>query len=334
MKVGEIAAKLEGALSGDPDIEIVGLASIGSVSDNKLAFAKPDSDPAIFDSIPSNACILIHSDSNLAPGCAVIRVADPKLAFAKIALDLIPKHSAANYRSKTEAHTTSDVRASHVGNDVSIGQNVTIGEGSVIHDGVRIGDNTKIGDQTTLHPNVVIYEDCTIGNGCVLHAGVVIGAEGFGYIRDGDDIIKFPQIGTVVLEDEVEIGANSCIDRGALGETRIGAKTKIDNLVQIAHNVSIGKRVLIASQVGISGSVVIENDVVIGGQVGIADHVTIKQGAVLGARSAVFPGKIVRPGIWAGSPVQPIKKYKEQNALIRSLGRLNLEIKEIRKKLK
>lgn len=334
MKVGEIAAKIEGALSGDPDLEIVGLASIGTVSDNELAFANPESDPASVDSIPSSACILIHSDSNLDPGCTVIRVADPKLAFAKIAVDLIPKNTAVNDGIKTGANTTSDVRASYVGIDVSIGQNVTIGEGSVIHDGVRIGDNTKIGDQTTLHPNVVIYENCTIGDGCVLHAGVVIGAEGFGFIRDGNDIVKFPQIGTVVLEDEVEIGANSCVDRGALGETRIGEKTKIDNLVQVAHNVSIGKRVLIASQVGISGSVVIENDVVIGGQVGIGDHATIKQGAVLGGRSAVFPGKIVRSGMWAGTPVQPIEKYKKQKALIRSLGRLRLEIEEIRKKLK
>jgi len=184
-----------------------------------------------------------------------------------------------------------------------------------------------------LHPNVFVEDGCTIGDNVILHAGVVIGADGFGYVRDADEYIRFPQIGTVVIEDNVEIGANSCIDRGALGETRIGEGTKIDNLVQIAHNVQIGKRVVIAAQTGISGSTVIEDDCVIGGQVGMGDHARVLKGAVIGSQAGVLPGKIVRPGIWWGTPVQPLDEYKRQNAHLKSLGRLRSIVKDLEKRL-
>ncbi|MEO5859190.1 MAG: UDP-3-O-(3-hydroxymyristoyl)glucosamine N-acyltransferase, partial [Pyrinomonadaceae bacterium] len=145
------------------------------------------------------------------------------------------------------------------------------------------------------------------------------------------EYIKFPQIGTVVIEDNVEIGANTCIDRGALGETRIGEGTKIDNLVQVGHNVSIGKRCVIAAQTGISGSVTIEDDCVIGGQVGFGDHVTVKSGAVIGSQAGVLPGKIVRPGVWWGTPIQPLDEYKRQNAMVKGLERLRNDVKELKK---
>ncbi|MEP6787216.1 MAG: UDP-3-O-(3-hydroxymyristoyl)glucosamine N-acyltransferase, partial [Acidobacteriota bacterium] len=170
---------------------------------------------------------------------------------------------------------------------------------------------------------------------CVIHAGTIIGADGFGYVRDENGVYhKFPQIGTVVIEDNVEIGANSCIDRGALGETRIGEGTKIDNLVQIAHNVQIGKRVIIAAQTGISGSTVIEDDCVIGGQVGMGDHARIQSGAIIGSQAGVLPGKIVRPGIWWGTPVQPLDEYKRQNALLKGIGRLKEEVRDLRARLR
>jgi UDP-3-O-[3-hydroxymyristoyl] glucosamine N-acyltransferase len=136
-----------------------------------------------------------------------------------------------------------------------------------------------------------------------------------------------------VIEDDVEIGANTCVDRGALGETRIGRGTKIDNLVQIAHNVQIGKRVLIAAQTGISGSTVIEDDCVIGGQVGMGDHATVRTGAIIGSQAGVLPGKIVRPGVWWGTPIQPLDEYKVQNANIKSLGRLKDRIKDLEAEL-
>ena len=135
-----------------------------------------------------------------------------------------------------------------------------------------------------------------------------------------------------MIEDNVEIGANSCVDRGALGETRIGEETKIDNLVQIAHNVSIGKRCVIAAQTGISGSVVIEDDCVIGGQVGFGDHVRVQSGAVIGSQAGVLPGKIVRPGVWWGTPIQPLDEFKRQNAMVKGLGRLREDVRALKKK--
>ena len=156
---------------------------------------------------------------------------------------------------------------------------------------------------------------------------------GFGYVGDAERYVKFPQIGTVVIEDEVEIGANSCIDRGALGETRIGKGTKIDNLVQIAHNVQIGKRVVIAAQTGISGSTVIEDDCVIGGQVGMGDHARVLSGAIIGSQAGVLPGKIVRAGVWWGTPVQPLDEYKRQNAHVKGIARLKDEVKELKKQI-
>ena len=144
---------------------------------------------------------------------------------------------------------------------------------------------------------------------------------------------KFPQIGTVVIEDDVELGAHTCVDRAALGRTRIGRGTKIDNLVQVGHNVDIGERVVIASQTGISGSVVIEDDCVIGGQVGFGDHIRVQKGAVIGSKAGILPGKIVRPGVWWGVPIVPLDEYKRRNALIGRLPQLREEIKELRRRL-
>ncbi|MEO7674248.1 MAG: UDP-3-O-(3-hydroxymyristoyl)glucosamine N-acyltransferase, partial [Pyrinomonadaceae bacterium] len=165
-------------------------------------------------------------------------------------------------------------------------------------------------------------------------SGVVIGADGFGYVRDATGTYnKFPQIGTVLIEDNVEIGANSCVDRGALGVTRIGEGTKIDNLVQVGHNVDIGKRCVIAAQTGISGSVVIEDDCVVGGQVGFGDHARVQSGAIIGSQAGVLPGKIVRPGVWWGTPIQPLDEYKRQNAHVKGIDRLKEEIKEMKRQI-
>ena len=192
--------------------------------------------------------------------------------------------------------------------------------------GVKIGDRVSVGIDCTFHPNVVVEDDCSIGDRVVLKAAAVIGSKGFGFVRDGDELVPFPQVGTVRIEDDVEIGANSCVDRGALGTTVIGEGTKIDNLVQVAHNVTIGRRVVVASLTGVSGSVRIGDDCVVGGQVGFADHTEIEAGAVIGAKSAVFPGKKVKQGVWAGIPVLPLADYKRLNAHIRALPRLREEV--------
>jgi len=174
----------------------------------------------------------------------------------------------------------------------------------------------------------------------ILHAGVCLGADGFGYVRHDLGYTKFPQVGTVVIEDEVEIGAHSCVDRAALGRTRIGRGTKLDNMVHVGHNCDIGERVVIAAQTGISGSVVIEDDAVIGGQVGFGDHTRVQKGAVIGSKAGILPGKIVRPGVWWGIPVQPLDQYKRMNAhmnrlpeMREHLKRLEAEIEELKKKI-
>jgi UDP-3-O-[3-hydroxymyristoyl] glucosamine N-acyltransferase len=331
MKISEIAEFLRGNLNGDGETEIFRVASFESAGENEITFLEK-----VESSVQTNAsCLIISETVEITQNIPTIKVKSAKLAFAKIAAELHPFKWRGNWHKTAFIAENSDVRAAFIGAFVSIGANTNIGEGSQIFDGVRIGDNVKIGKCTIIHPNCVIYDNVSVGNDCVIHAGAAIGADGFGFVRDGTNgYVKFPQIGTVSIGDDVEIGANSCVDRGALGETRIGNGTKIDNLVQIAHNVQIGERVVIASQTGISGSTVIEDDCVIGGQVGFGDHATVKSGAIIGSQAGVLPGKIVRAGVWWGTPVQPLDEYKRQNAHVKSLGRLKEEIKELKKQIK
>jgi len=229
---------------------------------------------------------------------------------------------------------TADVALTvRIGPFVVIGDHTTIGAGTRVEAGVVIGDNVSIGSDCVIHPGVTLYDNVTIGNRVLLHAGVCIGADGFGYVRDDMGYHKFPQIGTVVIEDDVELGAHTCVDRAALGRTRIGRGTKIDNLVQVGHNVDIGERVVIASQTGISGSVVIEDDCVIGGQVGFGDHIRVQRGTVIGSKAGILPGKIVRPGVYWGVPIVPLDEYKRRNAHLGRLPEMRAEIKELRRRL-
>lgn len=330
MKTREIADLVEGELAGDAEVEITRVASIESASTGEIAFLEKDGE------ISTNAsCLLVPNDFSHDFAGVQIKVRAPKLAFARVASVLHPpKHR------RSQTHSSAVISESaKLGSDLFIGAFVTIGDGSMIGDGTqmragsKIGDNVTIGKYCVLHPNVFVEDGCTIGDNVILHTGVVIGADGFGYVRDKTAYVKFPQIGTVVIENNVEIGANSCVDRGALGETCIGEGTKIDNLVQIAHNVKIGKRVVIAAQTGISGSTIIEDDCVIGGQVGMGDHARVLSGAVIGSQAGVLPGKIVRPGVWWGTPVQPLDEYKIQNAHLKAVGRIREDVKELKKRI-
>lgn len=316
MLTKEIAKIIKGELIGDGNVEIIRVADISRATENEISFIEKDSKPT------NASCIIVRENFIENLFCPIIKVKNPKLAFAKIAKILNQSQPKSGWHKSSFIHENSKVSASFIGAFVSIDENTNIGEATEIHDGVRIGKNVSIGNGTIIYPNCVIYDNVSIGNNCVIHAGTVIGADGFGYVRDENEYVKFPQIGKAFIDDNVEIGSNCCIDRGALGETRIGKGTKIDNLCQIAHNVNIGENVVIAALTGISGSSIIEDDVVIAGQVGIADHVTIKKGAIIGAKSAVFPNKIVRAGVWCGVPVQPLEDYKRQNASIKKIERL------------
>ncbi len=341
MKISEIAEFVRGELHGSGDVTITSVAAIGTAKSGQLAFY----DKSFEMPITEASCVIVPSDfaaaraetrpvGRVSP--AIICVDTPKLAFALVAGKLHTKvlRYDRNHATAIIAETA-DVRAAHLGAFVTVGENSYIGEGCEIHEGVRIGNNVSIRKFTVIHPNCVIYDNVEVGCDCVIHAGTVIGADGFGYVKDKDgNYQKFPQIGSVVIEDNVEIGANSCVDRGALGVTRIGQGTKIDNLVQVGHNVDIGKRCVIAAQTGISGSVIIEDDCVIGGQVGFGDHVRVQSGAVIGSQAGILPGKIVRPGVWWGTPIQPLEEYKRQNAHIKGIERLKAEVKELKKAYK
>ena len=339
--VEELATLIGGRVSGDAQIGIEYIASIGSATVGAIAFVE---DRKALESmqdcaasaliVPEGAGKRAHEVAPRVP--AIIEASKPKLAFALIAKALHPQK-----RREPLVHSTAVIAAganialtAYIGPHVSIGEHSTIGTGTRIEAGVVIGDDVTIGIDCVLHPNVTLYDGVTIGDNVVLHAGVCIGADGFGYVRDDMSHHKFPQVGTVVIEDDVEIGAHTCIDRGSLGQTRIGRGTKLDNQIHVGHNCDIGERVVIAAQTGISGSVTIEDDCVIGGQVGFGDHIRVQSGAVIGSKAGVLPGKIVRPGVWWGIPIQPLDEYKRLNAHIGRLPQMRQEVKELRERVR
>jgi UDP-3-O-[3-hydroxymyristoyl] glucosamine N-acyltransferase len=333
--VAELAAHVGGRVRGDGERLIKAVASVEGAGAGEVAFVE---DAKLFDSARASqaSCLIVPEGAEIDGPC-LVEVRRPKLAFALVAELLHPPKRRAPSRHPTavvDAGASVDESA-FVGAHVEICAGASVGAGSQILAGAFVGENARVGRDCVLHPNVVLYDNVTLGDRVVLHAGVVIGADGFGYVPDAENVRhKFPQIGTVVIEDDVEIGAATCVDRGALGETRIGGATKIDNLVQIAHNVRIGRRVVIAAQTGISGSTVIEDDAVIGGQVGMGDHARVESGAVIGSKAGVLPGKIVRAGVWWGIPVQPLDQYKRLNAHLNRLPQLREEMKELRRQVR
>lgn len=328
MDAAEAAGVIGGKLIGAGNVVIVGIADIAAAKAGDVSFFTGEGQ------IPAThaTCVIVSEGAEFDPATpAVIVVKDPKLAFAKVAARLNTSPKRTGIDPSATIAVDADVQASFIGANVVIESSARLAEDMEIHAGTYIGKDVAIGRGTRIFPNCTIYSGTTIGEDCTIHAGCVIGADGFGFVRDGaEGYVKFPQAGGVSIGNNVELGANSCVDRGALGVTEIGDGTKIDNLVQIAHNVKIGKRVVIAAQTGISGSTVVEDDCVIGGQVGMGDHARVLSGAVIGSQAGVLPGKIVRKGIWWGTPVQPLDEYKRQNALVKGISRLKDEVKRLR----
>ncbi|HEX8144636.1 MAG TPA: UDP-3-O-(3-hydroxymyristoyl)glucosamine N-acyltransferase [Pyrinomonadaceae bacterium] len=332
--VAELAAHVDGRLIGDAGILIERVSSVEDAGQGELAFIE---DAKLLASAhTSGASCLIVAPGMVVEDKCLIEHKRPKLAFALVAELLHPRKHYEPF-----VHPTAIVAASaevdpsaYVGAYVRIGEGTRIGARTQIHTGSSIGDEVSVGRECVLHPNVVLYDNVRLGERVILHACVCVGADGFGYVPGAGNVRhKFPQIGSVRIEDDVEIGAHTCIDRGALGQTRIGRATKIDNLVQIGHNVDIGERVVIAAQTGISGSTVIEDDAIIGGQVGMGDHARVQSGAIIGSKAGILPGKIVRPGVWWGIPVQPLEDYKRLNAHMNRLPQMREEIKKLRSEL-
>lgn len=220
----------------------------------------------------------------------------------------------------------------YIGPFVAIGPNVKIGDGCVLHPHVTIGENAKVGNNTEIYSNAVIYHDCKVGSNCILHAGCVVGADGFGFAPTADGYDKIPQIGIVTIEDNVEIGANTCIDRSTMGSTYIRNGVKLDNLVQIAHNTDIGANTVMSSQVGIAGSTKVGEWCMFGGQVGISGHITIGNKVMLGAQSGV-PSSIKDNQQLIGTPPMEMKPYFRSQAIFRKLPDMYKELSALRKEI-
>jgi UDP-3-O-[3-hydroxymyristoyl] glucosamine N-acyltransferase len=334
MTVCDLAAMLQSPFEGDGGCEIGDVASVESASSLQISFAAGKRAHEL--AAASNAgCLLVTPDFP-AVGRTVIRVADPRAAFARVIAHFHPPepvvagvHPSAVIGSGVELGT-----GVSIGPHVTIGNGARIGDGTAIGPGCFIGENTTIGKSCRLAPRVTLYRDVTLGDRVSLSAGVVIGADGFGFAMVGDRYQKFPQIGTVRIGNDVEIGANSCVDRATLGVTEIGDGSKLDNLVHIAHNCRIGKHVAIAAQTGFAGGVVIEDYAVIGGQVGIGDKARVESRAVLGSGAGVLTSKIVRAGevMW-GTPARPLRQYLEQLASLGRVPELRKQVRNLERKL-
>lgn len=331
MTVAELAAKLGGTAEGDASLVLTGVAPLEEAGAAQVSFV--ESDRALEAAQASRAgCLLAPPDfpisgplSGPLAGRTVIRVRKPRRAMAQAVALFHPQPAA-----KPGVHATAVIGAGcQLGKDVSIGAHAVLGDGVRLGDRVSIGagsiigNNSTLGDDCVLQARVTLYANCRLGARVMLHSGAVIGADGFGYVFDEGRHMKFPQVGWVELADDVEVGANSTIDRGALGPTRVGIGTKIDNLVQVAHNVQIGAHCAIASQTGISGSAVIGDYVIIAGQVGIGDHAAVQSQAILGGQCGVLPNKEAKAGqpLW-GTPARPLKEILQQQATLSRLTKL------------
>ncbi len=326
----ELADYLGATLDGDARAPISGVAGPERASAQDLIYL--DS-PRHQERARSSAakCVVAKPGARLA-GKTMLEVSDPKFAFAKAARWLLPEPA-----PHPTVHPTAVIAP-----DAKIAARVSIGPYVVIEEAAEIGAETavgafcfvgrgaRVGENCRLHPRVTLYAGARLGNRVEVHSGAVIGADGFGYVYGEGRHWKFPQIGTVTIGDDVEIGANTTIDRGSLDATQIASGVKIDNLVQVAHNVRVGEHSILAAQTGVSGSSTIGTRVIVGGQVGIGDHCMLEDGAVVGSQAGIPTGKTIRGGqtFW-GTPARPLKKFKEQYAWFARLPQLAARVRRL-----
>jgi len=322
----DIAGLVGGTIEGNQDVTVNRLARIEDGESGALSFlANPKYYPFIYTTQSSIVLVQSSFEADKPVASTLIRVDDPYLAFAKL-LEMYDQMR----KGKTGTSSLSSIaKSAKIGSNAYIGDFVVISDNVVIGDDVKIfpnsfiGDNVRIGSGTTINPGVIIYYDCIIGKDCTLHGGVVIGADGFGFAPQSDNNYKkVAQIGNVVIEDNVEIGANTTIDRATLGSTIIRKGVKLDNLIQVAHNVEIGENTVIAAQSGIAGSTKIGKNNMIGGQVAIAGHIVIANDVKLGARSGLSSGVSKEGSILLGAPAIDISKYRRVIAIFNNLDKL------------
>lgn len=331
MKLQEVARLIDGEIIGDPETVIKGAAGISDASEGDITFLS--NMKFVKECSESKASCVIVKD--LVPDIkkTQLKVTNPHYAFAKLLEHFYVKPFVPSGISD-KAYVSDKA---WIGKDTSIfpmvfvSDDVSIGDRTVIYPGVFIGRNSSIGDECILYPNVTIRENVKVGRRVIIHPGTVIGSDGFGYVFENGVHYKIPQIGGVIIGDDVEIGANVTIDRATTGNTVIGKGTKIDNLVQVAHNVKIGENSIVVAQVGIAGSTEIGNFVMLGGQVGVADHTKIDDGVMVGAQSGAMGH--VKKGVYSGSPMIPHRDWLRSIAIFSKLPELNKKIRELEDKI-
>ena len=332
-----IAGFLNGVIEGDPDIKVNTIAKIEEGQPGALSFlANPKYEHFIYET--KSSIVLVNK--SFVPSARIeatlIKVENSYEAFASL-LRLVDQ---ARPRKKG-IHTTAIIEATaKVGSDVFIGPYTYVGENCIIGDGcsiyphVYIGDNTKLGNNCTVNPGVKIYHDCILGEGCIIHAGTVIGSDGFGFAPQSEsEFMKIPQLGNVVLEDHVEIGANVAIDRATMGSTIIRKGVKLDNLIQIAHNVEVGENSVMAAQTGISGSTKVGKNCMFGGQVGLAGHLKIANGTKIGAQGGILGDVKEENTAIIGSPAIEVKQFLRSSVIFKKLPEMKLKIDSLEKEI-
>jgi UDP-3-O-[3-hydroxymyristoyl] glucosamine N-acyltransferase len=326
--LSELAELTGGRVNGDGSVVISGVASLKDARPGSISFLVDRRFEE--EAAATKASALIVGKPTSLFGGPQLMAENPLLVFAKIATIFAPPPE----RHPGVSDAASVDGTAELGADVSIypgvfvGAGVKIGDRVTLYPGVFVGERASIGSDTLVYPNVTVMKGVVIGSRVILHAGVVIGSDGFGFVRDGTSSFKIPQLGTVRIEDDVEIGANCCIDRAALGETVIGRGVKMDNLIQVGHNVVIGQDSIIVAQVGISGSVRVGRQVVLGGQVGVADHLEIGDRAMVGSQAGI--AKSVRPGeVVSGTPAIPHRKWLRVSGLTARLPDIVDRIKKL-----
>jgi UDP-3-O-[3-hydroxymyristoyl] glucosamine N-acyltransferase len=323
--LGQLAERLGAEVEGlQVDAMVTGVSSIAGAGPGCLVFAEDESSFAA--ALASGAVAVLAGPQITTVGARkpILRTLQPRLAFAHAAVLLRKPQPPPSIHPMASLAPGVQIDPSvSIGAHVSVDEGASIGAGTIIGSGAVVGAGVRIGSNCRIYPRVVIYPGATLGDRVVVHAGAVLGADGFGYVRDrtNGEYVQFPQQGTLVIEDDVEIGANTTIDRGALEETRIARGTKLDNLIHIGHNCNIGRNVVIAAQTGISGSSAVGEGAILGGQVGMGDHAMVGPGVILGGQAGILPKKkLLGPGIvfW-GTPAKPVRQYLKELAMLARL---------------
>ena len=328
----QVAEQLKGEVIGDGSVQLTGFAPADCARAGNLTFAEKDSFFAAAEQSQA-AAILVAGDFTSSTK-VLIRVSNARVAMAMALPLFFPRNESLQgiHPSAVIAASAQIDPTAHIGPHCAVGENVHIGARSVLMGGNHIGHDCKLGDDVCLFPNVVIYADSQIGNRIIIHAGTVIGSDGYSYVMDGGRHRKVMQVGNVIIHDDVEIGANSAIDRGALGSTIIGQGTKLDNLVHVAHNVVLGRHCIVTGQVGFAGSTRLGDYCMVAAQSGIADHLKIGNQVVIGAKSGVMRD-IPNGGRVLGNPAMPDKQAKRQMIAIQHLPDMILRLRELERKV-